>query len=110
MRRRTRFPFFRAGAGAAAVACVVAMGVLSGRAGDMRDKYEYRKDTRGPNRLTLREQHFQETSKKDIAQLIEDVKSKSFRQKIEDAYDASIKAHEIGFPSSVSRSRKREKE
>ena len=58
------------------------------------------------SRLTHRERAFMESSKEDIAELIESVKKKSFLQKIEDAYDASVKAHEIGFPSSVSRSKK----
>jgi hypothetical protein len=36
-----------------------------------------------------------------INRMLMNLKTKSFREKIDDAYDGAVKTHEIGFPSSV---------
>ena len=46
----------------------------------------------------------QSPSSTAVSRMLHDVRNKSAREKIEGAYDASIKTHEIGFPDSLSRS------
>lgn len=39
-----------------------------------------------------------------LEKMIDDAKTKSFREKIEAGYDAAVRTHNIGFPSSISES------
>ena len=40
-----------------------------------------------------------------LEKMIDDAKNKSFREKIEAGYDAAVRTHNIGFPSSTSASK-----
>ena len=66
---------------------------------EKRDADEYKKaySCRIPVEDT-KDQSQAERQLEEVKQLVESLKSKSFREKLEGAYDAATRTHDIGFP------------
>ena len=64
-------------------------------------KIDFKKEIEDFNRSAASRSKHVQASKESIAQLLEDLKHKTTYEKLTDAYNASVKTHEIGFPSSL---------
>ena len=62
---------------------------------------DFKKELEDFNKSTASKSQHIHSSKQSISKLLEDIKHKTTYEKITDAFDASVKTHEIGFPSSL---------